>query len=660
MIPELGHYALVLALVLALSQATLPMIGAERGIRPWMGLARWTALGQFLLVAFSFASLARSFLVSDFSLALVQAHSHSRQPPAYKIAAAWGNHEGSLLLWVLILALFGALVAMLGNNLPPRLKARALGVQAMISAGFLLFMLLASNPFARLHPAPPEGAELNPLLQDPGLVLHPPLLYFGYVGFSMVFSFAAAALIEGRVDAAWARWVRPWALLSWTTLTAGIALGSRWAYYELGWGGWWFWDPVENASFMPWLIGTALLHSAIVVEKRDSLKAWTILLAILTFAFSLLGTFLVRSGIITSVHAFAQDPTRGLFILALLAAAIGAPLALFAWRAPTLKHGGLFAPVSREGALVMNNLLLATATATVLLGTLYPLVLDIMGGGTVSVGPPFYAATFVPLMAPLLILAGIGPYLGWKRGDLPGVLQRLMVAAGAALLAAILALVLAGEIALVAGLGVGLGAWLVAASLIEWAERVQLRRRDFGHSLSRAGSLPRAAYGMTLAHLGLGIAVIGMTASSAWKAEEIRVLRPGQSLPIAGYEFRLDAIEPVRGVNYLAERARFTVIRDGAIVTVLEPERRQYMVQPMPTTEAAIASGWTADLYAVLGEPDGAGGWIVRLYHEPLVSWIWAGAALMVLGGLVSLSDRRYRVGAPNRGPAPARAQPAR
>jgi cytochrome c-type biogenesis protein CcmF len=657
-IPELGHYALVLALVLAVSQATLPMIGAARGVRSWMGLARVTALGQLLLVGFAFVALARSFAVSDFSVALVQAHSHSLQPTAYRIAAVWGNHEGSLLLWVLILVLFGALVAAFGNNLPPRLKARALGVQAMISVGFLLFMLLTSNPFARLEPAPLEGAELNPLLQDPGLVLHPPLLYLGYVGFSMAFSFAAAALIEGRIDAPWARWVRPWALLSWTTLTAGIALGSRWAYYELGWGGWWFWDPVENASFMPWLMGTALLHSAIVVEKRDSMKAWTILLAIMTFGFSLLGTFLVRSGVITSVHAFAQDPTRGLFILMLLAIAIGAPLSLFAWRAPALKPGGLFAPISREGALLMNNLLLATACATVLLGTLYPLALDVLGAGTVSVGAPYYAATFVPLMAPLLLIAGFGPFMGWKRGDLKAAGQRLIGAGALALLAATTAMLIAGEAALLAAIGVALGAWLVGASLTDWSRRVWAWPFDAQAALRRARNLPRAAYGMTLAHLGLGIAVIGMTASSAWKAEEIRVLAPGQSMSLAGYEFRLEAIEAVRGENYLAERARFSVLDGDRVVTVLEPERRQYMVQPQPTTEAAIASGWKADLYAVLGEPDGKGGWTVRLYHEPLINWIWAGAALMVAGGLVSLSDRRYRVGAPNRArsTAPARA----
>jgi cytochrome c-type biogenesis protein CcmF len=527
----------------------------------------------------------------------------------------------------------------------------------MIGVGFLLFMLLTSNPFLRLDPAPLEGSELNPLLQDPGLVIHPPLLYLGYVGFSMAFSFAVAALIEGKIDAPWARWVRPWALLSWTSLTAGIAFGSRWAYYELGWGGWWFWDPVENASFMPWLVGTALLHSAIVVEKRNALKAWTILLAIITFGFSLLGTFLVRSGVITSVHAFAQDPTRGLFILALLAIAIGVPLALFAWRAPALKPGGVFSPISRESALVMNNLFLAAACATVLLGTLYPLILDIMGLGTVSVGAPFYKATFVPLMTPLLILAGIGPFLGWKRGDLPGIAQRLAVAGAIAAGAFVLALTLGQGWRVIASLGVALGAWMAGAGAVEWAGRIMPRSGGIGDALRRARNMPRAAYGMTLAHVGLGVAVIGMTASSAWKQEDIRILYPGQSLPLAGYEFRLDQVVAARGENYLAERAQFSVIRNKEVIAILEPERRQYMVQPMPTSEAAIATGLTADLYTVLGEPNGTGGWTVRVYSEPLVAWIWIGAAMMVLGGIVSISDRRYRVGAPSRSPAAAPAK---
>src|SRR5688572_23806871 len=485
MIPEHRHNTLVLGLVKASGQASLPMAGAARGVRSWMQLAQPTAAAQLVFVVIAFLALMRAFVTSDFSVAIVTMHSHSDQPLIYKVAGTWGNHEGSLLLWVLILNIFGGLVALFGGNLPPRLKARTLAVQAMISAGFLLFMLLTSNPFARLNPAPLEGQELNPLLQDPGLAMHPPMLYLGYVGFSIVFSFAVAALIDGKVDAAWARWVRPWTLLSWTCLTGGIALGSWWAYYELGWGGWWFWDPVENASFMPWLVGTALLHSALVVEKRGALKAWTILLSILTFAFSLLGTFLVRSGIITSVHAFADDPTRGVFILMLLAIAIGVPLTLFAIRAPTLRSGGLFAPISREGALVMNNLLLATMTATVLLGTLYPLILELFGGGTVSVGAPFYAATFVPLALPLVFLMAVGPFMGWKRGDVRAALQRLIAAGICAFGAAIIALWIKLDGPILAPLGLAAGVWLLVGVLIEWMERIKLFRGSLSSALRR-------------------------------------------------------------------------------------------------------------------------------------------------------------------------------
>ena len=658
MITEIGHFALVFALVLAMAQASLPLIGAQHGIRAWMALAKPAAIGQFVFLLVAFTALIHAFVVSDFSVVVVYQHSHSQTPLIYKISAAWGQHEGSLLLWVLILSFFGALVAIFGDNLPPRLKARALAVQAMIGVAFMLFTLFTSNPFARLSPAPLEGQELNPLLQDPGLAFHPPMLYVGYVGFSMAFSFAVAALIEGRVDAAWARWVRPWTLLSWTCLTAGIALGARWAYYELGWGGWWFWDPVENASFMPWLMGTALLHSAIVVEKRDALKAWTLLLALLTFGFSMLGTFLVRSGVITSVHAFAQDPARGLFILAILALAMGGSLTLFAWRAPGMKAGGLFAPVSREGSLMLNNLLLATATATVLLGTLYPLALDLMGGGSVSVGTPYYTATFVPLVMPLIVLAGIGPLMGWKRGDLKGALHRLWAAGFLAIAAMGVALWIDfGQQALAAA-GIGIGVWLLTATFLEWTKRISLFRIGLGASLRRAFGLPRAAYGMTLAHAGLAIAIIGITAASAWKSEEIRQMRPNDSITIGSFSYVLQSVAPSRGENYIAERAHFKVLKDGQFYTDLYPERRQYMVQPMPTTEAAIQSHIFGDLYAVIGEGDGKGAWTVRIYEEPLVPWIWSGCLLMVLGGIVSMSDRRYRVGAPSRVSA-AQAAPA-
>jgi len=651
MIAEIGHYALVLAFALALAQSVLPMIGAQRGIRPWMAFARPAAFAQLAFVGLAFLMLVACFVRSDFSVAIVYEHSHSLQPLIYKIAATWGNHEGSLLLWVLILAIFGALVALFGENLPPRLKARALSVQGMIGFAFLAFMLFTSSPFERLNPAPLEGQELNPLLQDPGLAMHPPMLYLGYVGFSMTFSFAVAALIEGRVDAAWARWVRPWTLLAWTTLTAGIFLGAHWAYYELGWGGWWSWDPVENASFMPWLVGTALLHCETVVEKRDALKVWTILLSIVAFGFSLIGTFLVRSGIITSVHAFAQDPARGLFILAIFAVALGGSFTLFAWRAPQLQPGGLFAPISREGALVLNNLLLGVGAGTVLIGTLYPLALSVITGGTVSVGAPWYASTFVPLMMPMVLLMAIGPLLGWKRGDLPGALQRLAVAG-------LLALVAAGLVyrqetggSVLAPLGIALGVWLFLGTLMEWIERVKLFRAAPRENWNRARHLPRAAYGMTLAHLGLAVAIVGMTASSAWKVESVQVMKPGDSITIGDFAYRFDGVAPAQGPNYIAERATFTVTRDGKPYTLLYPERRQYEVQEQPTTEAAIQSSIRGDIYAVIGDHAGPQSWTVRIYHQPLVPWIWVGGLLMALGGLTSLSDRRYRIGVPNRLP---------
>jgi cytochrome c-type biogenesis protein CcmF len=657
MIIELGHFALVLALVLATAQAVLPLIGAQRGIRSWMLLAKPAAIGQFCFLLLSFLALVHAFVMSDFSVAVVYMHSHSATPLLYKISASWGQHEGSLLLWVTILAFFGALVALFGDNLPPRLKARTLSVQAMISIAFILFTLFTSNPFARLSPAPFEGEELNPLLQDPGLAFHPPMLYIGYVGFSIAFSFAVAALIDGKIDAAWARWVRPWTLLSWTCLTGGIALGARWAYYELGWGGWWFWDPVENASFMPWLMGTALLHSAIVVEKRDALKAWTLLLAILTFGFSLLGTFLVRSGVITSVHAFAQDPARGIFILAILGLALGGALTLFAWRAPVLKPGGMFAPVSREAALMLNNLLIATLTFVVLLGTLMPLIFDVLDIGDISVGPRYFKWTFIPISLPLILLAAVGPLLGWKRGDLEGAQQRLWAAGLLGIAGTVIAAWVDFGAEVLAALGIGAGIWLLVGTFIEWAERVRLFRTEFVESWRRMRHLPRAAYGMTLAHAGLAVAIIGMTASAAWKDEAVRQMRPGETVAIGGFSYRLEEVRGIRGPNYIAEQARFTVLKDGAVYTTLYPERRQYMVQPMPTTEAAIESHLFGDLYAVIGESDGQGAWTVRIYHEPLVPWIWAGSLVMVLGGFVSMSDRRYRVGAPSR---QAAAQPAK
>jgi len=648
MIPELGHFALVLALAVALVQAIAPLIGAQRNEAALIALAKPAALAQFAFVAFSFACLTWSYVVSDFSVLNVVENSHSAKPMLYKISGVWGNHEGSLLLWILVLTLFGAAIALFGRHLPPALRARVLSVQAMIGVGFLLFIVLTSNPFLRVDPAPFDGNDLNPVLQDPGLAFHPPFLYIGYVGFSVAFAFAVAALIEGRVDPAWARWVRPWALAAWCSLTLGIALGSWWAYYELGWGGFWFWDPVENASFLPWLAGTALLHSAIVVEKREALKAWTVLLAILAFSLSLLGTFLVRSGVLTSVHAFATDPGRGLFVLALLAIAIGGSLTLYAWRAPQLKGGGLFAPISREGGLVLNNLLLCTACATVLLGTLYPLFLDVLGGGKVSVGAPFYNATFVPLMLPLLVAMPIGALLPWKRGDLPTVLKRLRLAAGAtALVAVVLGLAIDRHNTL-ALIGLIIATWLVLGTVAELADRIGLFRLKGHESWRRLVGLPRAAIGMSIAHASLGILVAGVTAASAWQQERVLIMKPGDTTKLAGYSFTLQGVAPVDGPNYQALRGTI-VVRDGNdMVATLLPERRIYGVQKRQTTEAAIHTTFFADVYTVIGDQDGAG-WTIRLYHNPLAPWIWIGAILCVLGGLVSLSDRRHRVGAPMR-----------
>ncbi len=649
MINEIGHFALILALLLAVAQASVPLIGASRGDPGMMNVAPAAAVGQFIFVAVAFACLTHAFVTSDFSVVTVAANSHSTKPLIYKVAGVWGNHEGSMLMWVLILAVFGMAVGVFGRNLPPTLRARVLAVQAMIGIGFLLFVLLTSNPFERLPAPPADGRGLNPLLQDPAMALHPPFLYLGYVGFSIAFCFAVAALIEGRVDAAWARWVRPWTLAAWSFLTLGIAMGSWWAYYELGWGGWWFWDPVENASFMPWLAGTALLHSAIVVEKRDALKTWTILLAIIAFSLSLIGTFLVRSGVLTSVHAFATDPARGVFILVLLAIAIGGSLTLYAIRAPSLRSGGIFAPLSREGGLVLNNVLLAAATATVFLGTLYPLALDAVGGGKVSVGPPFFNATFVPIMTPLVIVMAAGALLPWKRADLAALLGRLKFAFVATAAAVLITWWMKPQGPLLAILAMGVAAWLIGGVLVELAGRIKLFRASPGESLRRAINLPRAAYGMSLAHLGVGLLIVGVTGSSAWQVEKIQVLRPGENVEVGAYIFTLDAVERQRGPNYQAERASITVTRDGAPIAVLTPERRVYPVEQNQTTEAAIHTTWLADLYAVIGEPDSAGGWVTRLYHNPLVPWIWIGAVVMALGGGLSLSDRRHRVGAPSR-----------
>jgi cytochrome c-type biogenesis protein CcmF len=648
MITEIGHFALVLALCVAVLQSTLPLYGAARGEAALIAWARPAALAQFLFVAIAFFALMHAYAVSDFSLANVAANSNSLKPLLYKLSGVWSNHEGSMLLWVFILALFGAAVAAFSRNLPPALRARVLAVQAMIGVGFLLFILLTSNPFQRLWPAPADGMGLNPILQDPGLAFHPPWLYLGYVGFSISFCFAIAALIEGRVDPAWARWVRPWTLAAWCALTVGIAMGSWWAYYTLGWGGWWFWDPVENASFMPWLVGTALLHSAVVVEKREALKTWTILLAIIAFSLSLVGTFLVRSGVLTSVHAFASDPLRGVFILLLLSIYTGGALLLFAWRAPQLQGGGLFAPISREGGLLLNNLLLTTAAATVFIGTLYPLLLDVVAHRKVSVGPPFYTMTFVPIMVPLLVAMAIGPMLPWKRGDLIAALARLKFAFLATALAALVTLAVTGAQSIGAACGLSLAAWLFAATLTELAERVRLFAEPRG-VLRRALSLPRAAWGMTLAHGGMAVVIAGITGSNAWTEERIVTARPGDNFAIAGYTIALDAVNEVTGADYTATRADLRLIRNGHQVAALHPEKRFYPVENGNSTGVAIRTNLLSDIYAVIGDGDGKGGYVLRLYWNPLVPWIWLGAVVMALGGVISLTDRRHRVGAPVR-----------
>ncbi|MTJ79589.1 MAG: heme lyase CcmF/NrfE family subunit [Telmatospirillum sp.] len=652
MIPELGQFALIVALFVTVVQSVVPLVGAIRGDRTWMDMARPAALAQFALIATAFGALMSCYVTSDFSVLNVVQNSHTDKPLIYKISGVWANHEGSMLLWVLILSIYGMAVSVFGGNLPPGLRARALSVQAMIAFGFLLFILFTSNPFARVDPAPLNGDGLNPLLQDPGLAFHPPFLYLGYVGFSMAFSFAIAALMEGRVDAAWARWVRPWTLVAWCALTLGIAMGSWWAYYTLGWGGWWYWDPVENASFMPWLSGTALLHSSIVVEKRDTLKAWTILLAIVTFSLSLLGTFLVRSGVLTSVHSFAADPTRGVFVLALLVVVTGGSLILFAIRGPTLKGGGLFTPLSREGSLLFNNVLMSTAAGTVLLGTLYPLFADALEMGKVSVGAPFFNAVFIPLMVPMVVTMAVAPLLSWKRGDFAGALGRLKFAFAATVAVAAGTWIApgGGSGPLWAGRGLGLAAWLAAGTLVEWAERVRLFRAPFSETADRILRLPRSAYGMTVAHIGVAVVIAGITGSSAWTQEKIQVMHPGDVVSLHGYDLRLEGTEDnLQGPNYSILRAHFSVTSGGRPVADLYPEKRMYRQPPRPTTDAAIRTNLLGDLYAVIGDPDGTGGFVTRLYFNPLVPWIFIGAIIMVVGGLVSLTDRRYRVGAPLR-----------
>ena len=649
MITELGHFALILALVVAVVQMLVPAYGAHRGDWRLTAIADRAGVAQAVLVALAFAALTHAYVTSDFSVESVWANSHSAKPMIYKIAGVWGNHEGSMLLWVLILSLFGGAVAQFGGNLPDAFRARVLSVHAALGVAFLSFILFTSNPFLRLDPAAAEGQGLNPVLQDPALAFHPPFLYVGYVGFSMAFSFAIAALWEGRIDAAWARWVRPWTLAAWIALTIGIAMGSWWAYYTLGWGGWWFWDPVENASFMPWLAGTALLHSAVVMEKREALRIWTILLAILTFSFSLLGTFLVRSGILTSVHAFAVDPKRGIVILVILAIFIGGALSLYAWRASSLKAGGLFQPISREGALVVNNVLLTTAAATVLIGTLYPLALEALTGDKISVGAPYFDMTFVPLMVPLLLAMPVGALLAWKRGDLAAAMQRLMAALIGALVLGALALAIMRRGPWLAPLAIAMGAWVVLGAVVEWGSRIKAFSAPLNETLRRLRSLPRAAHGMTLAHLGIGITVIGIAATTAWHTEAVRVMKPGDQLSIAGYDVTFRGSGPRRGPNYQETIGLFDVTRGRREVTRLEPAKRIFDQPKQATTHAAIYNALGGDLYVVLGDALADGGFAVRVYFHPLVRLIWIGALIMGLGGALSLSDRRLRIGAPRR-----------
>ncbi|MBI5918659.1 MAG: heme lyase CcmF/NrfE family subunit [Nitrosomonadales bacterium] len=643
MIPEIGNFALVIALLLAAVQGTLPLIGAARNNAVWMGLARPAAHGQFIFVAIAFGCLAYSFLNNDFSVLYVAQHSNSQLPAIYRLSALWGGHEGSLLLWTLLLTLWTVAVTLFSKHLPDEMVARVVGVMGLVAVGFLLFMLMTSNPFLRLLPAAMDGRDLNPLLQDPGLVIHPPMLYMGYVGFSVAFAFAIAALLGGQLDATWARWSRPWTTVAWVFLTLGIALGSWWAYYELGWGGWWFWDPVENASFMPWLVGTALIHSLAVTEKRGAFKSWTVLLAIAAFSLSLLGTFLVRSGVLTSVHAFATDPARGTFILAFLVIVIGGSLLLFAWRAPKVGLGGDFELVSRESMLLVNNVLLSVAAASVLLGTLYPLFMDALGMGKLSVGPPYFEAVFVPLMIPMILMMGLGPVARWKHASVPEIAVRVRWAFASSLLIALVLPLMLGKSSLMISLGLLLAFWVLSAVALDFKKR--LVGYDVGFS-ARLATQTRSYYGMQAAHLGVALFIIGVTMVKGYETERDVRMNVGDTVEVGGYVFRFDGVREEKGANYIAAQGRVVVIRGGEVVTQLFPEKRQYNVSGMPMTEAAIQPSLLRDLYVSLGEPipESDGAWAVRVYYKPFVDWIWAGCILMALGGILAISDRRYRI----------------
>ncbi len=666
MIVEIGAFALILSLILSVLQTGASALARVRRGPVLAAVGEGAAIAAFFTLAVAFAALIYAFVVSDFSVANVAANSHSAKPLLYRVGGAWGSHEGSMLMWCLALTGFGALLAGYGRGLTAGLKAVAVATQGALGIAFLAYTVFASNPFWRLTDPPVEGRSLNPLLQDPALILHPPFLYVGYVGLSVVFSLAIAALVEGRADAAWARWVRPWTLAAWSGLTVGITLGAFWAYYELGWGGWWFWDPVENASFMPWLIATALLHSAVVTERRGALPGWTIFLALGGYTFSMLGAFLVRSGVLTSVHAFAVDPTRGVLLLTILGVTAGLGFALFAWRAPAMARGGMFAPISRESALVLNNILLAAATATVLLGTLYPLIREAMAGEAISVGPPYFNLTFTPLMFILLLLLPAGPLLAWKRADAGAALQRLWVAALLAAVAAVATLALAEPRSLFGAAGLALGVWLIVGSATEVAERIRLFRAPRGEVLRRLGGLPRGTWGMTLAHAGLGVFVLGAVFETTWKAETAEVLALGQRLEVAGYVVALENVAPVQGPNYEAEQATLRAFApNGTLACMARPERRLYSAGGQTTSEVAICTRGLSHLYVVLGErrsgADGEPVWLVTGYWNPWALLIFLGPGLMALGGVVSLSDRRLRLAAGRRAtPAmPAGPEPA-
>jgi cytochrome c-type biogenesis protein CcmF len=644
MIPEIGHFLLWLALGVALVLGVVPLAGAQRGRADWMALARPATGLLFVLVALSFVCLTIAFVQYDFSVHYVASNANSALPLEFRIAAVWGGHEGSMLLWLLMQCGWMGAVAIFSKRLPLPVLARILSVMGLTLVGFLLFTLVTSNPFDRLVPAAADGRDLNPLLQDPGMIFHPPMLYMGYVGFSVAFAFAVAALIGGNLDAQWARWTRPWTTAAWIFLTLGIALGSWWAYYELGWGGWWFWDPVENASFMPWLVGTALIHSLAVTEKRGAFKSWTVLLAIMAFSLSLLGTFLVRSGVLSSVHAFATDPRRGLFILAFLTVVIGASLALYAWRAPKVGLGSRFAPVSRESFLLANNVLLVVAMAAVLLGTLYPLVLDALGLGKISVGPPYFDTVFVPLMAPLVFLMGVGPLARWKEASVPDLARRLRWAAAVTLFAAVGAGWASGHISWLGSLGLAMAFWIVAGLAVDLWERVRPAGGVRSSITHRLGQLPRAMVGMMVAHLGVAAFIIGVTMVRSYEIERDVTMQVGDTTQLAGYTFTFRGVREVQGPNYAAARGTIEVTQGDRPVVTMQPEKRVYRVQTNPMTEAAIHSRITRDLYVSLGQPDDKGAWVVRVYYKPFVTWIWGGCVIMALGGLLAASDRRYRL----------------